>query len=118
MTRPMTRQAFLHEVRLLRDKGYDPQLDPTGRIVIIAPSGLDRCVLTAVAEMRTGTYFALEDFAEAGRRIGLRPAMCERIAEAHDSPDHEDGAPRQWRRLLLGALELTSTPDGRLPSAG
>jgi hypothetical protein len=105
----LTREAFLLEVSLLREKGYEPRLEPDGMIVILSPSGHYHCVVTAVVEMVQGEIFAVDELHEAGRRIGLRPYLRERIAEANDYPDHDIWHPRgQLRRRLLDSLRLVA----------
>jgi hypothetical protein len=108
---PMTPEAFMHEVCLLRDKGYEPHLESDGIIVITSPSGNNHCVITAVTEMRTGTWFGMSDVSVAGQRLGLPPGLCERLVDANDFPDYEVWYRDQTRQRLLEVLGLVSTPD-------
>jgi hypothetical protein len=111
MKMPMTPEAFMYEVCLLRDKGYEPHLESDGIIVITSPSGSNHCVITAVTEMRTGAWFGMSEVAVAGRRLGLPPGLCERFVDANDFPDYEVWYHDQLRQRLLEVLGLVSTPE-------
>jgi hypothetical protein len=116
MNTPLTLDVFLDEVCLLRDKGYIPRQEADGIIVITSPSGLNHCVITAVAEMRTGTRFGMSRVSKAGQQLGLSPSLCERLVDANDFPDYEVWYRDKLRQRLLAALGLAS-PRDVFPSA-
>jgi hypothetical protein len=108
METPLTLAAFLDEVYLLRDKGYTAREEADGIIVILSPSGFDHCVVTAVTEMRTGTWFGMSEVSRAGRHLGLSPTLCERIVDANDFQEYAVWYRDGLRQQLLEALGLAS----------
>jgi hypothetical protein len=104
----MTREAFLSEVHLLRDKGYEPHLEKDGIIVLTSPSGLNACVITAVMEMRTGVWFGMSEVSKAGQQLGLSTSLCERLVDANDFPEYGIWYRDQLRQSLLEALGLVT----------
>jgi hypothetical protein len=118
MKAPLTLAGFLDEVYLLRDKGYIAREEADGIIVIRSPSGPDHCVVTAVAEMRTGAWFGMSQVSRAGRHLGLSPILCERIVDANDFPEYAVWYRDRLRQQLFEALGLASpiaARDGGLP---
>ena len=111
MNTPLTLDAFLNEVCLLRDKGYTPRQEADGIIVITSPSGLNHCVITAVTEMRTGARFGMSHVSKAGQHLGLSPSLCERLVDANDFPEYGVWYRDKLRHRLLAALGLALPMD-------
>jgi hypothetical protein len=100
----LTIDKFIEELRNLRDADYGGWVGDSGYISLIKRQRY-YTPITAVAELKTGTYWPEEKQRDAARAIGLREKSALNIKEA------SGGYESRLRKKILRALGLAEVPE-------